>query len=122
MSHTIKDKTVSSTTSNDEMTITVTHSCGRFLLTIPTSATFSQLQEAFLVKAPGHPIVLWKLLHTDTDMVMQLAANTPDGALLSSFGIVDNSNIMALHLINGLDTEASRERFSRAINKHSTKQ
>merc|ERR1711907_226103 len=36
-----------STTSKDEMTINVTHSCGRFTLTLPQSANFSQLQEAF---------------------------------------------------------------------------
>merc|ERR1711988_274057 len=108
MSHPIKhtkNNTVSSTTSNGEMTINVTHSCGRFRLTLPQSATFSQLQEAFMIKASRQPIKLWK--HLDSDMMTQLATNTPSDALLSSFGIVDNSNIMALHLINGLDTEAS---------------
>ena len=73
-----------------------------------------------MIKASRQPIKLWK--HLDSDMMTQLATNTPSDALLSSFGIVDNSNIMALHLINGLDTEASCEKFSRGMAKLSTKQ
>ena len=108
-----------STTSKDEMTINVTHSTSRFTLTLPQSATFSQLQEAFKLKAGLQPIKLWTV--QGTGMQMQLATKTPSDALLSSFGVVDNSTITALHLVKGLETDAGCEIVARGLAKLSSK-
>ena len=97
-------------TNANVITIHIVHMVGRCCLTLPADATFEQLLDK-LSCIGINPVQIWKV--KNTNMNAQFAVDTSPDALLSSFGVVDESEILIYHLLYNVNnlTPNQREQY-----------